>query len=53
MQEYQIPNSLNLPNSDSFFSDAYNLAWQQILIWCAAAAGALITIWIIKSFINR
>jgi hypothetical protein len=53
MNNYQYPQNLPLPNADTFYQESFDMAWQQITIWTAAAAGALLTIWIIKSFVNR
>jgi hypothetical protein len=49
MNNIQVPQ-LNLPPADTFYAEFFSMAWTQILLWCAAASGALITIWIIKSF---
>jgi hypothetical protein len=45
--------SLPLPTIDAFFQQFWEMAYPQILLWCGAASGALLTIWIIKSFINK
>ena len=44
---------LPLPDPDEFFQDSFDLAFPQVLAWSAAATGILLTVMIIKAFINK
>lgn len=44
--QYQLP----LPEPATFTKTVYDMAWPQVLAWCAAVAGVLLVGLVIKSF---
>jgi hypothetical protein len=42
-----------LPDPTSFVMGAWNMAWPQMLVWCSAVGGILLTSLLIKSFLGR